>query len=234
MVIKLLMKIIKNKMIKAIIFDFDGVVVDSFDTNFYAMNYTLKKFNYAEIPRDFYSKRYGSGPVKMITDHFKEKNIPFDEDKIKKIAKLKTKNTTKFLNKSKVIPGIHNFLEKIQSEYKLAIASNNKKLFIKECLKYHELDTYFKIIVDMDEVKNLKPAPDLFLKASSSLNINPNECIVIEDTFYGIKACKNAGMKCIALTTTNKKENLIKADLIVDDFTELSINKLNQIIQSSE
>ena len=93
----------------------------------------------------------------------------------------------------------------------------------------NNIKKYFKIIVDEDIVSKTKPDPELFLKASESLNILPSDCIVIEDSIMGVEAALKAGMKCIAITTTNGREKLNKANLVIDDFKELTINKIGRL-----
>ena len=84
----------------------------------------------------------------------------------------------------------------------------------------------FDVLISAAEVKNGKPAPDVFLISAEKLKIKPKNCLVIEDAPVGIEAAKRAGMKSIALTTTHEKNELLNADLIVKDLSEVSIQDI--------
>ena len=85
---------------------------------------------------------------------------------------------------------------------------------------------YFDTVVTGGDVKNGKPASDIFIKASEKLGVPPQDCIVFEDAANGVKAAKNAFMKCVALSSTQSPEELQDADLIIDTFKNLSFREL--------
>lgn len=90
---------------------------------------------------------------------------------------------------------------------------------------------YFQAIVSSEQVTRCKPAPDIYLKAAEALQLRPEECIVFEDARAGIEAGRRAGMKVVALTTTLSREELEQtaAALIIDDFTQMSIDRLQSL-----
>ena len=85
---------------------------------------------------------------------------------------------------------------------------------------------FFNVIITADDTDKGKPNPEIFLKAAEKLNIAPADALVFEDAKYGVEAAKNGAMKCIAITSTNKKEKLHQADLIIDKYSDLDINKV--------
>ena len=115
----------------------------------------------------------------------------------------------------------------------LAAAAYSLKPFSPRSLARHKkfnLSDNFDVVVSAaDDVKNGKPAPDIFLKAAEKLNVKPEECVVVEDALNGIKAAKAAGMKCIANTNSFPKDKLTEADLIIDNFNELTIDTIKQL-----
>jgi beta-phosphoglucomutase-like phosphatase (HAD superfamily) len=90
---------------------------------------------------------------------------------------------------------------------------------------------FFDVIITVEDVEQGKPEPDVFLLASKTLNISPKRCIVIEDAPVGIEAAKTAGMLCIALTTTHKKEELDPAHLIVKNLNHISVKDIIELLK---
>ena len=97
---------------------------------------------------------------------------------------------------------------------------------MKMVLQLTNLESYFDLFVSGDLVQHSKPAPDIFLYAAKKLDISPEDCVVIEDAASGVKAAKNAGMKCVAITTTHTAELLEEADLVIDSYENLGIETL--------
>jgi HAD superfamily hydrolase (TIGR01509 family) len=77
---------------------------------------------------------------------------------------------------------------------------------------------YFKTVVNSSHIIKGKPDPEIYLKAASLLNVSPKNCLVFEDAVVGIKSAKSAGMRVVAITTTQPKKELLEADMIVDDY----------------
>ena len=98
---------------------------------------------------------------------------------------------------------------------------------VKRNMKEEKLKTHFDVIMTVDDVKNAKPNPEIFLKIIKKLKTKRSEALVIEDSIAGIEAAKRAGIKVIALTNSFPKSRLKKADLIVDSAEKLNINTLN-------
>lgn len=105
----------------------------------------------------------------------------------------------------------------------LALATSSRKLKMELVLEEVGLLEYFTVLVSGEDVVRGKPNPDIFLLAASKLNADPRHCVVLEDAVSGVKAAKSAGMKCIAVTNTHEAEDLNIADLVISDFSELSL-----------
>ena len=121
-------------------------------------------------------------------------------------------------------PGVIRIINDLKSEgFKLAVGSSGPPENVDLLLTKLKIKDYFDTIITAAEVKKGKPEPDVFIIITNILNISPKNCIVIEDAPVGIEAAKRAGMKSIALTTTHKMEELLGANLILRDLTELSI-----------
>jgi HAD superfamily hydrolase (TIGR01509 family) len=119
----------------------------------------------------------------------------------------------------KPVTGLLNFLEILsQKNIPMAIATSGIQPNIDFMFENIPIKHYFKIIVNSSHISNGKPHPEIYLKAASLLNISPKNCLVFEDAVVGINSAKAAGMKVIAIATTQTKEELAIADMIVDDF----------------
>jgi len=185
-------------MIYNIIFDFDGVLVDSeiLAGKAFSQFLSLKniEFNQKEFST-YYSGKKLVEVVSMLSDRFNIKNpeVFFEE-------MMKVSNSI-YLKDLKPVKGVRNFLDSI-NQYKKLIGSNRGKNSIIEGLKKVDFYKYFKKenIFSFDMVKKPKPDPEVFLKAISEAKINPENTIIIEDSVIGIKAAVAANVKVIGIT----------------------------------
>lgn len=121
------------------------------------------------------------------------------------------------------MPFAEAFLQEIQNlNIPIALATSSRKLKMKLVMKESGLAKYFSVFVTGEEVLNGKPNPDIFLLAAERLKVDPSQCLVLEDAVHGVTAAKSAGMKCVAITSTHKDVDLTDADLVIDDFSQLS------------
>jgi beta-phosphoglucomutase-like phosphatase (HAD superfamily) len=84
-------------------------------------------------------------------------------------------------------------------------------------------------VIDSTQIKQGKPHPEIFLKAAIAVNAIPSDCVAFEDSVAGIRSARAAGMKVVGLTTTHAVEDLKEADLIITDYTEISLTKLREL-----
>lgn len=138
-----------------------------------------------------------------------------------------------FLEQSnyEAIEGIKELLEELKSfKVPIAIASSSPRIFIESVIKKIHIVEYFHNWISGEEVPKSKPEPDVFLKAAELLNVNPEKCIVIEDSKSGTIAAKNAGMKCIGFINTNSgNQDLSEADIVVDRISEISYKRMKEL-----
>jgi beta-phosphoglucomutase len=119
----------------------------------------------------------------------------------------------------KPVPGLIAFLEILKSKnIPLAIATSGIQPNIDFMFENIPIKKYFKTVVNSSHIKKGKPDPEIYLKAALLLNVDSKNCLVFEDAAVGIKSAKAAGMKVIAVATTQPKEELAEADEIVDDY----------------
>lgn len=119
----------------------------------------------------------------------------------------------------KPVPGLLNFLEILdQKNLPMAIATSGIQPNIDFMFENIPIKKYFKVVVNSSHITHGKPHPEIYLKVASLLNVPPKNCLVFEDAVVGINSAKAAGMKVIAVATTQTKEELSIAEMIVDDF----------------
>jgi len=214
---------LKMKMIKAIIFDMDGVISDTQKWHSQIESKILLKHGIKIKPSEITRKYSGVKDVDMFKELFNQNNV---KSKPEKASKEKWKEMQKKAEKKiPPIKGAKKLIKKLKSKgFKLAVASSSPTSFIQTVLKKLEIKQ-FDTIASSREVKNGKPHPDVFLLAARRLKIKPKECIVIEDGVNGMIAAKKAGMKCIAFSKSKNKP----ADLTVSQLEKITIEKIQKL-----
>jgi HAD superfamily hydrolase (TIGR01509 family) len=213
-------------MINAIIFDLDGVLIDSEPLHCKADTQLLGELG-TDPPANYFDRFAGWKDATMWeaikTDYHITKSI--DEIMTMQIPiKLNLLQEDDF----KAIPGIVELLEDIKAVHiPIAIASSSPKIFIEAVVEKIGIRQYFSILLSGEEIERSKPEPDIFFKAALLLNVNPAECLVVEDSKSGTIAAKKAGMKCIGYQNFNSgNQDLSNADFIVNDIREIDIKKM--------
>ncbi|MBI2431003.1 MAG: HAD family phosphatase [Candidatus Levybacteria bacterium] len=209
-------------MIKAVIFDMDGTIVDTTKTHDYPTWKQVIEEHGGSLSFDTFRSILGKKADELLHDlapHLTPKQI-------QQTAQKKDMLFSKSLKEKglKITSGFGELLKRLKDTgYKVALATGARKSKVEIILKHVPLHKYFPVIITADDVERGKPHPELFLKAAKKLDVKPQECLVIEDANNGIQAAKNADMKCIAITTTHKRGELKNADRIIDSFDELDI-----------
>jgi HAD superfamily hydrolase (TIGR01509 family) len=208
---------------KAIIFDLDGVLIDSEPLHWLADNKLLLDLG-IHPPENYFDRFAGWTNEAMWEEIRNDYHINFSDEELMELQmtiKLKLLHEADY----KPIPGIMGLLEVIKMmQIPMAIASSSPKLFIEAVIEKICIKKYFAKYLSGEEVPRSKPEPDIFLKVAELLEVNPEECIVIEDSTSGTIAAKRAGMKCIGYRNINSGcQDLSEADLIVDEIRKEDI-----------
>ncbi len=211
-----------------VIFDMDGVLADTGPIHFKSWVKLVKEIG-VEFTREFFEKTFGQQSTTIIR---KLVGPEVDEFLTIKWGNLKESYYREMVkDKLELLPGALDLVKDLNSEdFKLAIGSSGPPENVELLLTSLKIKKYFDVIITAAEVKKGKPEPDVFLIVSNNLNINPKNCIVIEDAPVGIEAAKRAGMRAIALTTTHNKEELIDASLIVSDLSKVNLNDIKKLL----
>ena len=217
--------------LEAAIWDMDGVIVDTAPYHFGAWREVFQKRGVSFDGEDF-KRNFGQRNDAIIKNILGEK---VSTSEIAVIASEKEENyRRRARGKVRPLPGAMELLKLLgENRVKIAMASStpvenielvNQSLGISDC---------FHAIVFGEEVTEGKPSPQAFLLAAKKLGVEPTNCIVIEDAVAGVAAAKSAGMKCLAVTNTHPKINLLEADLIVDTLEAVSLEDLAALFNST-
>ncbi|QEE16198.2 HAD family hydrolase [Promethearchaeum syntrophicum] len=209
---------------EGLIFDCDGVLVDSEPFSCGTWNVILKDLYNIDIGTN-YNAILGKNLRDAAEYYSKKFNLPFDDGTLSKLTQLK-EDTYYRIAKGKLnpIPGVNRIIQDAKKlNLKIAVASSGSINKIHFNLSQARLNNEFQNILSADDVKHAKPSPDIFLKAMSLMKVEPSKCIIIEDSVSGIRAAKSSGAFTIGLASTFPVENLYEADLIIENYNELDL-----------
>jgi len=202
----------------------DGVLADTGPIHFESWVKMTREIG-VEFTREMFEHTFGQQSPSITR---KLVGPEVDEDLVEKWARLKESYYQEMVReKLTPLPGVLRIIKDLKSNgFKLAIGSSGPPENVELLLSQLKIKSYFDVIITAADVKNGKPEPDVFLIVAKTLNINPKNCVVIEDAPVGIEAAKRAGMISIALKTTHKKEELFGACIIIKDLSEISITDI--------
>lgn len=211
-----------SNMFDAIIFDWDGTLANTKKVITDSFKKALEKVN--SYPSNKLIERYiGIGSSKTLKEILNKEQIIYDEKLIESLVEIKVKYSIRFSKDIKLMKGSKKLLEILKPKIKIGLASMNKRKFIENLLVQFNLSDFFNAIVTSDDISEAKPNPEIFLKCAKDLDVDPYRCVVLEDSIFGVRAAKYAGMACIAVLTGAYNQNEIFAespDLIVDSLID--------------
>ncbi len=211
----------KLSKIKGVIFDLDGVLVDTEKLHYLAWVKVLKPLGLNFSEEEFFGLA-GKQIDFIATDLIKKYKLNISP---KTLVKQRRKIAFEFFENSdlKLMPHAKSalsFLAK-KSKIKLGLASGSIRKLIVSKLKRVGLDNFFSIIVAGDDVKRGKPFPDIYLLTIKKLKLKPKECLAFEDTEYGLKSAKSAGLRCFVVPNYySRNQNFSKADKVFKNLKE--------------
>jgi beta-phosphoglucomutase len=213
-------------MIKGILFDMDGVLVDSESFICKAAIMMFAELGVRVFPEDF-QPFVGMGENRYIGGVAEKHGVEIDIEKVKARTYEIYENIVK--GKLAPLPGAHEFISECRKRrFRMALATSADKVKMEVNLREIGLPpgTFNYIVTGLDVV-NKKPFPDIYLKAAEMIGLKPQECLVVEDAVSGIKAGKAAGCKCLAVTSSFEGKVLAEADWICDSLLKVPEEAIN-------
>ncbi len=215
-----------NTLPNGVIFDMDGVLVDSEEFICKAACLMFEELGLKVAPEDFLPF-VGTGENRYIGGVAEKYNFPVDIVQVKK----RTYDIYLEIIKGNLPPlaGVHEFVAKCRAMgKKIAVASSaDKRKVLGNMGEIGLALELFDAIIVGEDVEHKKPAPDIFIMAANHLQLKPAQCLVVEDAVSGVTAAKAAGARCLALTTSFSKEELNQADYWASDLSDAPDEALN-------
>ncbi len=213
--------------LRAFLWDMDGVIVDSAAPHYESWRETLAARGVTFTEGQFRSC-FG-----MRNDHIIGKVLsPLPEMEVRAISEEKEQRYRDLIHgKAKAFPGVTQLLQVMKrGKYPLALGTSAPPENVELVAAQLGLSDYFDVVVCGEDVKESKPAPEIFLRAAEQLGVEPRECVVFEDSAHGVAAAKGAGMKCVAVTNSHPAEALEAADRVVSSLEQVDLIELIRFI----
>ncbi|MBN2505351.1 MAG: HAD family phosphatase [Verrucomicrobia bacterium] len=204
---------------RAVIFDMDGVIVDSEPVHERAFVDVLRSLGYG-FPEGLRFADYVGRSDHVLWQDFVGRHRPAQS--LEELLALKRQRVIQLVRRAApIFRGLPELLEPLAARWPLAVASGSERAVIDAVLALKDLRRRFRVIVSSGEVVHGKPAPDIFLRAARLLDVPPGDCVVIEDSKPGVAAGLAAGMQVVAITNTHPASELRPAPHIVRTYEEL-------------
>ena len=210
-------------MYEAIIFDWDGTLADTEQAILVSFHGALQKIVNLDVADEFIERRIGVGAALTFKEILDAEGLSYNEDTIKRLVQMKIKITLENTDKVQLFPGAADLLMSLEAKTEMGLASMNNREIIERLTRILKVNTYFDTIVTVDDVTRSKPDPEIFLATAKKLGSKPENCVVLEDSIFGVMAAKAGNMRCIAVTQgAYSSSELAKAnpDLIVGSLLE--------------
>ncbi len=214
---------------EAVIFDMDGVIIDS-----ELLHVKLER----ELLEEFGGKISAVEHEAFIgtTDYYMWSTLKAKFDlapSVDELIKIKKERFIQNIHEIKLVDNFYKFMLMLYNEnYALALASSNNRINVDLIMDKFDLDQYIKVSISGEEIVKSKPDPEILLKVAQKLAVKPHHCLVIEDAAVGVSAAKSAGMQCIGFKNPNSgRQDLSKADLVVGSFNALNLDIIKELFQ---
>jgi len=215
-------------MIKAVFFDMDGTIADS------------EKIVW-KVTRDFMAKRdivitpqeeklfYGLIWKESIKIILESRGLEYKQSIKNTLKERYVRNLRKEVAS---VPYVHELLERIKGNFKIGLATNSRIREVEIIFEKLNLAPYFDLRLSRNNIKKVKPDPEIYLLGANIFNVKPSECVVFEDSIAGVTAAKSAGMNCIAITNTYAAKDLAIADAVIDSYREVDLEMIKRFGKS--
>ncbi len=224
-------------MLRAVIFDFNGIIVDDEPIHFKLFQKVLAEEAILLTEQDYYARYLGFDDKGAFAAAYRENNRSLSHAALADLIERKAVYYQEAIRSPVAIfPGVKKLIEDLAGTLPLAVASGALRQEIETILSTAGLLGCFRAIVAAEDVARGKPDPDIFLKALVQLNaaidanpISAAECVVIEDSKEGIKGARRAGMKCLAVTNSHPPGLLNEANAVVRSLEEVNWKFLDEL-----
>jgi beta-phosphoglucomutase len=210
----------------AVIFDMDGVIVNSNPYHKIALRQFCEKYGFTFSDDELVKRIYGRTNKEWITNLFgplsRDQLLRYEEEKESLFRQL-------YQNDIRALNGLPQFLMELKfNNIPVAIGTSAPRSNVDFVLARTGLAEFFPVILDEDDVEHGKPNPEIYLKAAARLGYPPAQCMVFEDSLSGVEAALRAGALVVGVATTHTLYELKHTGLVIEDFTQLNVPALNR------
>jgi HAD superfamily hydrolase (TIGR01509 family) len=209
-------------MVKAVIFDWDGTLADTKRAVVQSFKKALEEAG-CMVSDEFIERRIGIGTKKTIIEAFRECHMRLDVSTLEKLAKEKIRIQAELTGIVSLFDGVTELLEELHGRIKIALATMSSRKVVGKLLPEKRIGGFFDVVVTADEIVKPKPDPEVFLVSAAKLGVKPEDCVVVEDSVFGVRAAKAAKMRCIAVSSgAYSREELQEEnpDLLINSLVE--------------
>jgi HAD superfamily hydrolase (TIGR01509 family) len=226
--------------LRAIVFDFDGVIANSEPLHFRAFRDVLARSGVTLTETDYYSRYLGFDDVGVFRTVGAELGKPWTIRDVAAMVADKALRLEEIEHDMSVLfPGAADAIRRTAAVVPIAIASGALGPEIRRILNHADLTKYFGAIVSAEDTPASKPAPDPYVRAVTLLReqvaapeLQAAECVAIEDSRWGLESARDAGLRTVAVTNSYPASELTMADLIIGSLTDLNIDDLHRLVHS--
>jgi len=205
--------------VQAVIFDMDGVIVDSEPLHERAFLHVFEQIGYGGRHGVEFADYYGKSDALVWRDFIARHNPPHSFEHL--LGWKEQHFGTLLESEEPIFDGLPALLERCSARWPVAIASGSRHPTINAVLGLRGLRRHFRAVVSSEDVARGKPAPDVFLRAAELLGIEPAACVVIEDSAAGVEGARAAGMTAIGITNSLPAERLSHANHVVENYAQI-------------
>ncbi|MGB7293589.1 MAG: HAD family phosphatase [Thermodesulfobacteriota bacterium] len=228
-------------MLRAIVFDFDGIIVDAEPVHLKTFQEVLGWNGISLSEQEYYERYLALDDRTLFLNILRDRGINYDGSIIEDLMQKKSDSYEKLIRQDiKIFPGVIDFVNSAYKKYLLGIGSGALKHEIEFILDYIGIRDRFSVIVSAEDVHKCKPDPEVFVKTLLKINkkvpqgskpIRPSECLVIEDSSAGIRAARAARMRTLAITNSYAGCKLAEANVVADSLLDVEIADLEELFE---
>ncbi len=223
-------------MIRAVVFDFDGVIANSEPLHFRAFRDVLAEEGLVLTEDDYYTRYLGFDDLGVFQHVAADRQRPMPQTRVAALAERKAVRLEELERGGALLfPGAEQAVRRLAAAFPLAIASGALGIEIRRVLERTGLTSCFAGIVAAEDTPASKPAPDPYLRAvqllrgSTGSNLEPAECVAIEDSRWGLDSARSAGLRTVGVTHSYSAVALEGADAVVDSLARLTVDFVSRL-----
>lgn len=216
--------------VRAVVFDFDGVLADSEGLHLAALRDTLAARGWTLTREDYYTLYLGYDDRGCLVEFARREGLTLGPDLQHALLTEKAARYADLIARGEVLfPTVRPCLERLGAQFLLAIASGSLRGEIERILDANGLRAHFPVIIGADDVAEGKPAPDSYAQAVAALGVAGAEAVAIEDSPWGLQSALGAGLRTIGITTSYRAPALGGAMRVVDSLDEITPASLAEL-----